>query len=242
MIEFEIITLFPEMFAAFLAGSLLGKAVDAGTVRVFFTSPRDFATDRHRTVDDVPYGGGVGMVMKAEPLARAIQAAEAARGRAHRVLLAPVGQPLDQATVRALSAQPRVLLLCGRYEGIDERVRTHLCDQTISIGDFVLSGGEPAAMVVIDAVARLLPGVLGKAASTVEESFSEPLLEYPQYTRPAEWEGEAVPDVLKSGHHEHIRRWRRREQLLRTRALRPDLFARHVLTDEDRRLLGGEEP
>ncbi len=242
MIEFEIVTLFPEMFTAFLAGSLLGKAVDAGTVRVFFTSPRDFATDRHRTVDDVPYGGGVGMVMKPEPLARAIEAAEAARGRAHRVLLSPAGRPLDQEAVQALSARPRVLLLCGRYEGIDERVRTRLCDQAISIGDYVLSGGEPAAMVIIDAVARLLPGVLGKAASTVEESFSEPLLEYPQFTRPPEWAGEAVPEILLSGHHERIRRWRRREQLLRTRALRPDLFAKHELTAEDRRLLESEEP
>ena len=242
MIEFEILTLFPEMFTSFLAGSLLGKAVDAGTVRVFFTSPRDFATDRHRTVDDVPFGGGVGMVMKAEPLARAIEAAEASRGRAHRVLLAPAGRPLDQPTVRALAERPRVLLVCGRYEGIDERVRTQLCDEALSIGDYVLSGGEPAAMVIIDAVARLLPGVLGKAASTVEESFSEPLLEYPQYTRPPEGGGEAVPEVLLSGHHARIRRWRRRAQLVRTRELRPDLLARHVLTDEDRRLLEGEEP
>jgi tRNA (guanine37-N1)-methyltransferase len=239
--ELEVITLFPEMFASFLDGSLLGKARAAGIVTVGFTSPRDYAPGKYRQVDDAPYGGGVGMVMKPEPLVDAIEAATRTRGAAHRVLLTPQGAPLRQALVRDLAARPRLLLVCGRYEGVDERVRGHV-DEEIAVGDFVLSGGEVAAMVLIEAVTRLVPGVLGKEESAVDESFSAGALEYPQYTRPPEFRGAAVPEALISGNHERIRRWRRREALLRTRARRPDLFAALELSAEDRRLLEGEEP
>jgi tRNA (guanine37-N1)-methyltransferase len=239
--EFEVVTLFPEMFASFLDGSLLGKARAAGTIRVHFTSPRDFAPGTYRQVDDTPYGGGVGMVMKPEPLVAAIESAEAARGPAHRVLLTPQGTPLRQELVRALATRPRLLLVCGRYEGVDERVRAHVHEE-IAVGDFVLSGGEVAAMVLVEAVTRLHPGVLGKEESTADESFSAGTLEYPQYTRPPEFRGAVVPEVLVSGNHERIRRWRRREALRRTRARRPDLFAVLELSAEDRRLIEGEEP
>jgi tRNA (guanine37-N1)-methyltransferase len=239
--EFEVITLFPEMFDSFLAGSLLGKARAAGTVSVHLASPRDFAPGSYRQTDDSPYGGGVGMVMKPEPLCAAIDAVVAARGPAHRLLLTPAGVPLTQAHVQDLATRSRVLLVCGRYEGVDERVRAHV-DEEVSVGDFVLSGGEVAAMAVIEAVSRLCPGVLGKEESVAEESFADGLLEYPQYTRPPEFAGLAVPPVLVSGNHERIRRWRRREALRRTRARRPDLFARCTLTEEDRRLLEGDEP
>jgi tRNA (guanine37-N1)-methyltransferase len=224
MIHFEVITIFPEMFASFLEGSLLGKAIAAGLVTVSFTDPRDFAHDKHRSVDDAPYGGGVGMVMKAPPLVEAIEAAIAARGPAHRVLLTPAGRPFTQAVAAELAARPRVILVCGRYEGIDDRVRALAIDEELSLGDFVLSGGEPAAMTIIDAVARLIPGVLGDLASTEEESFGpEGLLEHPQYTRPPEYRGLSVPEVLLSGDHAKIRRWRRAEAEARTRARRPDL-------------------
>jgi len=239
--ELEVITLFPEMFASFLEGSLLGKACAAGTIRVHFTNPRDHAAGKYRQTDDTPYGGGVGMVMKPEPLVAAMEAVAQARGPAHRVLLTPQGAPLTQARVRALAARPRVLLCCGRYEGIDERVHA-FCDEEIALGDYVLSGGEVAAMVVIEAVTRLCPGVLGKEESAVDESFTAGLLEYPQYTRPAEFRGAAVPEVLVSGNHERIRRWRRLQALLRTRARRPELFAALELSAKDLRLLDGEEP
>ena len=169
MIAFEVLTLFPEILAGFLEASLLGKARERGLVEVHLTDPRSLTADRHRTVDDTPYGGGVGMVMKAEPLVLAIEAVEAARGATHRLLLSPQGMPLCQRRVRALAAQPRILLICGRYEGIDERVRACFVDQEVSVGDFVLAGGEVAAMALIEAVARLVPGVVGKQASTVEE-------------------------------------------------------------------------
>jgi tRNA (guanine37-N1)-methyltransferase len=239
--EFEVVTLFPEIFASFLDGSLLGKARAAGTIRVHFTSPRDHAAGKYRQTDDTPYGGGVGMVMKPEPLVAAVEAAVAARGPAHRVLMTPQGAPLTQERVQALAARPRILVACGRYEGVDERVRAHF-DEELALGDYVLSGGEVAAMVLIEATTRLCPGVLGKEESAVEESFSAGLLEYPQYTRPPEFRGVAVPEVLLSGNHERIRRWRRLQALLRTRDRRPDLFAALALTPEDRRLLDGEEP
>jgi tRNA (guanine37-N1)-methyltransferase len=239
--ELEVVTLFPEMFGSFLAGSLLGRACEAGTVRVSFTSPRDHAAGKYRQTDDTPYGGGVGMVMKPEPLVAAIEAALAARGPAHRILLAPQGAPLTQAKVRELARRPRLLLVCGRYEGVDDRVRAHV-DEEVSLGDFVLSGGEVAAMALIEAVTRLVPGVLGKEESAAEESFSDGLLEYPQFTRPPEFRGVAVPAVLVGGNHERIRRWRRRESLVRTRAQRPDLFARLTLSPEDRKLIEGDEP
>lgn len=224
--EFEVVTIFPEMFASFVDASLLGKAVRAGVVKVVFTDPRDFTTDKHRSVDDAPYGGGVGMVMKAEPLVAAIEHAVATRGPAHRILLTPAGRPLDQPRVRELARLGRILLVCGRYEGVDERVRELAIDEELSIGDFVLTGGEVAAMAIIDAVSRYVPGVLGEARSTDEESFSAGLLEYPQYTRPPELRGRHVPEVLLSGDHERIRRWRREQAEARTRERRPDLWAR----------------
>jgi tRNA (guanine37-N1)-methyltransferase len=228
MIEIEVVTILPELFDSFLGAGLLGKAVQSGLVRVHFTNPRDFTTDRHRSVDDAPYGGGVGMVMMAPPLIAAIEAATSARGSAQRILLTPTGAPLTQARVRELARLPRLLLVCGRYEGIDERVRELAIDEEISLGDFVLTGGEPATMAIIDAVARYVPGVLGDATSADDESFSDGLLEYPQYTRPADVRGVPVPEVLLGGHHDKIRAWRKAEAEVRTRARRPDLWARHV--------------
>jgi tRNA (guanine37-N1)-methyltransferase len=237
----EVVTLFPEMFDSVLKASLLGKAIGDGTVAVHLTNPRDFTVDKHRSVDDTPYGGGAGMVMRPDPLVAAVEHVVAARGPAHKIALCPTGAPLTQATVNRLAALPRLLLLCGRYEGFDERVRAFV-DEEVSLGDFVLTGGELAAMAVVDAVARRLPGVLGNAESPVDESHEAGLLEYPQYTRPPSFRGAAVPEVLLSGNHARIRRWRRLQSLVRTRDRRPDLFARLTLTDEDRALLDGEEP
>ncbi len=223
LLTFEVITIFPDMFRSFLGAGVLGKAVLTGLIAVQFTDPRDFTKDRHRSVDDAPYGGGVGMVMKVEPLLSAIESVLGERGPAHRILLTPVGAPLSQPRVRELSTLSRILLLCGRYEGVDERVRELAIDEELSIGDFVLSGGEVAAMAVIDAVSRHVPGVLGESESTVEESFSDGALEYPHYTRPAEFRGLTVPEVLLSGNHEKIRVWRAQESERRTRKRRPDL-------------------
>jgi tRNA (guanine37-N1)-methyltransferase len=214
--HFEIVTLFPELFESVLRASLLGRAIAAGLVRVDFTSPRDFAPGKHRQVDDTPYGGGPGMVMKPEPLVAAIEAASVARGPAHKILLTPQGAVLDQAAVRRLATHPRLLLLCGRYEGVDERVRAYV-DEELSIGDYVLTGGELPAAVLIDAVSRFVPGVLGDAASLAEESFSqEGVLEYPHYTRPLEFRGAVVPEILTSGDHEKIRQWRAAQSRQRT--------------------------
>lgn len=240
-VEFEVVTLFPELFASALSASLLGRAITKGAVVIHFTDPRDFTTDRHRSVDDTPYGGGAGMVLRPEPLVSAIEAIGELRGPCHRIALCPTGAPLTQATVRRLSAQPRLLLLCGRYEGFDERVRGFV-DEEISLGDFVLTGGELPALVLIDAIARRLPGVLGNVDSAIDESHEAGVLEYPHYTRPPTFRELAVPEVLISGNHQKIRRWRRREALRRTQARRPDLFAQLKLSDEDRALLAGEEP
>lgn len=232
----DVVSIFPEVFAPVLGVGMTGRALSRGLLQLNLTDPREFTTDRHRTVDDTPYGGGSGMVMLPEPLVRALGAIETSRGRGHRILLSPSGSLLDQRAVRRLAALPHLVLVCGRYEGIDERVN-HYVDEVISIGDYVLSGGELGALIIIDAVARLLPGVLHNQASTEEESFEEGLLEYPQYTRPAVFEGQAVPEILLSGNHAHIRRWRRTQSLLRTRARRPDLFERAQLTAADERLL-----
>jgi tRNA (guanine37-N1)-methyltransferase len=236
-ITFELVTLFPEIFDGILGASLLGKAITGGLLAAHRTSPRDFAPGKHRQVDDTPYGGGPGMIMRVEPIAAAIEAIEQARGPSHRVLLTPAGRPFDQARARELARLPRLTLVCGRYEGLDERVGAHLCHEQLSVGDFVLAGGELAAAIVIEAVARLVPGVLGCGLSPEDESFSQGRLEYPQWTRPPAWNGHVVPEILSSGNHAQVERWRRREALRRTLERRPDLLEKHPLTPEERALL-----
>lgn len=233
--RFEVITIFPELFASFLQKGLVAKAHENGVIRVECTNIRDFTKNKHKSVDDAPYGGGSGMVMMPGPILEALESRETT-GRLHRVLLTPQGKPFDQATARRLATYPGIALICGRYEGVDERVREAV-DEQISLGDFVMTGGEVAAMAVIEATARLLPGVLGNMESTNEESHSHGMLEYPQYTRPPEFRGQQVPDVLLSGDHGAVARYRRKEVLRRTRAQRPDLFAQATLNAEDRTLI-----
>ncbi len=220
----DIVSIFPELIAGAFEASIIRRARDSGVVELQLHDLREFTTDRHRTVDDAPYGGGPGMVMRPEPWFRAIEQVQEQAPVGRVILLTPQGRRLDQATVRRLAGEERLILLCARYEGIDERVREHLADEEISIGDYVLSGGEPAAVVLVDALVRLQPGALGSAQSPIEESFSESLLEYPHYTRPAEYCGWRVPDVLLSGDHGAIARWRREQQIERTRERRPDLL------------------
>ncbi len=234
--HFHVITIFPEFFTSPLSVSLLHKAQEKGVVSCTIDNLRDYAVGKHRSTDDTPYGGGPGMVMKPEPVVKALE--EVCRSLFHpwRILLSPQGIPLTQAKVVELAARETLVLVCGRYEGIDERIHTFV-DEEISIGDYLLSGGETAALVVIDAVARLVPGVVGRQESTVHESFSDGLLEYPQYTRPEEFQGLRVPEVLLSGNHAEIARWRRRQSLLRTRARRPDLLDRATLSAEEKQWL-----
>ncbi len=230
-----VLTLLPEVFPGPLGLSLAGRALAAGIWRLETVDIRDFARDKHRIVDDAPFGGGPGMVMRADVLAAAIDAtcAEAVGGAAVPVLcLSPRGEPLTQARVAELAAGSGAILVCGRFEGIDQRVLEGRAVEEVSIGDFVLSGGEPAALSLIDAVVRLLPGVIGDPAALEEESFSRGLLEYPQYTRPQLWEGRAVPEVLLSGHHERIRNWRSCQSEELTKARRPDLWGRYVADQE----------
>jgi tRNA (guanine37-N1)-methyltransferase len=236
-LAFELVTLFPELFESFLRTSLLGKAITAGVIAVHGTNPRDFAPGRHRQVDDSPYGGGPGMVLRPDPVAAAIDDAEARRGRALRVVLSPSGRLFDQRMAIELSNQRRVMLICGRYEGMDERIPELYADHVLSIGDYVLAGGEVAAEVVMEATARLVPGVLGCGESTVVESFASGRLEHPQWTRPPSFRGKEVPPVLLSGDHQGIARWRLGEALRRTAERRPDLLSRHPLTDAERELL-----
>lgn len=223
--RFDLITLFEPLCEPYLTGSILGRARKNGLIDVAYTDPRTFTDDAHRTVDDAPFGGGAGMVMLPEPLFRAIDHVRTTRAPARVVLLGPSGRPFDQAIAREYLALGSLCLVCGRYEGIDQRIADHVVDEELSLGDFVLTGGELAAMAVVDAVARLLPGVLGHAESAISESFSdEHLLEYPQYTRPRVWRGHEVPDVLVSGNHARIEAWRRAQRLERTARLRPDLL------------------
>jgi tRNA (guanine37-N1)-methyltransferase len=228
----DVVTIFPEFFDSPLHTGLLGRAGERGLVRVRRHDLRAWASDRHRSVDDAPFGGGAGMVMLPGPWFEALDAL-LAEGPAHIVLLAPDGRRFDHATAARLAREPRLVLCCGRYEGIDERVRSRV-DEVLSIGDFVLAGGETAALVVLDAVARLVPGVMGNAASAADESFAEGLLEYPQYTRPAVYRGLEVPAVLRSGDHGAIARWRRAQAVERTRRLRPDLLGRADPADRRR--------
>jgi tRNA (guanine37-N1)-methyltransferase len=223
-----VLTIFPEMFPGPLAYSLAGKALESGIWSLETVDIRAFARDKHRSVDDTPFGGGPGMVMRPDVVDAAIGATLARGGAEPVIYLSPRGRLLTQAVVRELAARPGVTLLCGRYEGVDERVLEARRVEEISLGDFVLSGGEPAAIALIDAVVRLLPGVLGAPATLEEESFERGLLEYPHYTRPAVWQGRAVPEVLLSGHHERVRAWRLRQAEEVTKARRPDLWARYV--------------
>jgi tRNA (guanine37-N1)-methyltransferase len=217
--------------------SILGRGLSAGVADVQLHNIRDYATDKHQVVDDYAYGGGPGMLMKPEPLAAAIEAVRGLAAPAGRtVLFTPQGRPLGQALVDELAQEARLVLVCGHYEGVDERIRQHFVDDEVSIGDYVLSGGELPALVLIDAVVRRLPGTLGSADSLLEESHSDGLLEYPQYTRPAVFREWAVPDILLSGHHGEIARWRRRQRIIRTALRRPDLLANACLTEDERRL------
>lgn len=233
-----VVTLFPEMFTALTGHGVTGRAVKRGQLTVEYSNPRDHAHDRHRTVDDRPFGGGPGMLMKVEPLLEAIAAIRAKAPSPPRVIyLSPQGQPLTQKRVVELAQLDSLILLCGRYEGIDERIVEMCVDEEISIGDYVLSGGELGAMVLLDAVTRLIPGVLGHADSAVEDSFSEGWLDCPHYTRPEEFAGQRVPEVLLSGNHELIRRWRLKQSLGRTWLRRPELLEGLTLSKEQQQLL-----
>ncbi len=234
----DILTLFPEMFQGPFDSSIIKRAREQGLVSIKLWDIRDYSHDKHCTVDDYPYGGGAGMILKPEPVFEAAEAASTSgEGKPHIVLLTPSGRLFTQKVAGELSRLERVMLICGHYEGVDERVSEHLVDDEISIGDYVLSGGELAAMVIADAVVRLLPGVLGSPASLLYDSHSEGLLEYPQYTRPAEYRGWQVPDVLLSGNHAEITRWRREQSILRTLKRRPELLAKANLSLEERYLI-----
>ncbi len=238
MIRFDCVTLFPEMFAALTDWGVTRRALEQALWSLALWNPRDFTTDNYRTVDDRPYGGGPGMVMLAEPLEKAIAAAKAAaQGEAKVIHLSPQGAVMDHKKVMALAEESRLVLLCGRYEGVDERLIRRAVDEELSIGDYVLSGGELAAMVLMDAVVRQLPGALGDGASAAQDSFVNGLLEAPQYTRPEAYEGKAVPPVLLSGHHAQIERWRLKQSLGRTWLRRPELLERRGLSEAERALL-----
>jgi tRNA (guanine37-N1)-methyltransferase len=234
--RFDVLTLFPGMLASPFAESILGKAVDKKLIDIRAHNLRDWAEGRHLTTDDTPYGGGDGMVMKVDPVARALQDLRRQAPGSAVLLMTPQGRRFDQRAAAELAQLPGLIFVCGRYEGIDERIRG-LVDAEYSLGDFVLTGGELPAMTIIDAVARLIPGVLGASGSAVHDSFADGLLEYPQYTRPAEFQGEKVPAVLLSGNHAAIARWRRKQQLQRTLERRPDLLETVELTASDRMLL-----
>lgn len=236
--KITILTLFPEMFEGPFGASIIKRAIDKKLLDVNLVNIRDYSRSKHRTVDDTPYGGGAGMVMGPEPIFEALDVLRAQQNSKGRIiLLGPAGQPLNQQMVQDLAAEKELIFICGHYEGIDDRVGESLATDEISIGDYVLTGGELPAMVIVDAVARLIPGVLGESASAEEESFGDGLLEYPHYTRPREYRGHGVPEILLSGHHEAIRRWRRRQSLLRTLGVRPELLAAAQLSSEDRQIL-----
>ncbi len=242
MLRFDVLTLFPDMFAPVLSHSMLKRGQDKGLLTVKVHNLRDFTVDRHKVVDDMPYGGGAGMVMKAQPIFLAVAAireqAQACGEDIRMIFPTPHGRPFTQDYAQQLAGEHRrIVILCGHYEGVDERVRTALVPEEVSLGDYVLTGGELPALVLIDAAARLVPGVLGDPSSVLEESFSDSLLEYPQYTRPAEIGGISVPDVLLSGHHEAIRLWRRKQALRSTYVRRPDLLQGRMFTREDQQLL-----
>jgi len=239
--QIDVFTLFPELFPAYLEASILGRAQQAGLLTVGVHNIRDYATDKHQVTDDTPFGGGGGMVMKPEPIFAAVESVLGKPSAAPVVLLSPQGRVFTQAVAQELARPARLALICGRYEGVDERVRQHLATDEISIGDFVLTGGELPALMLIDAVARNLSGVLGQADGALTDSHAAGLLEGPHYTRPAEFRGWGVPESLLSGDHARIARWRRQQALRRTSERRPDLLAKADLTDEDRKLLESSE-
>ena len=241
--QFDVLTIFPGMFEGFLTESMIGRAVQRSLFSVNVHNIRDYATDKHHMTDDTPYGGGGGMVMKPEPIFAAVAAVrltDAARPP-RIVLMTPQGRLFSHALARELSEETQVVIICGRYEGIDERVREHLVTDEVSIGDYVITGGELAAAIVVDAVGRMIPGALGDPAATFKDSHADGLLEYPQYTRPAEFCGWRVPEILVSGDHAKVDRWRREQALLRTRQRRPELLAKVELTSADLRFLASLE-
>ncbi len=236
--KIDVVTIFPRMIESALAEGVVGRAIAGGVLDVRVHDLRDYATDRHRVVDDVPFGGGPGMVLKPEPLFAAVEGIRARRGAPRSVILtSPDGERFTHATAARLRALDHIVILCGRYEGVDERVRTGLATETLSIGDYVLSGGELAALVIADSVGRLVPGVVGDEASVARDTFARGLLDYPQYTRPADFQGMRVPPVLLSGHHGEIERWRRREALARTLVQRPEMLELASLDATDQALL-----
>jgi len=237
--KIDMLTLFPGMFSGPFDSSIIKRARDNGLLEISFTDIRDFSGNKHHTVDDTPYGGGAGMVMQAPPIIRALEQVRSRRGGAltRVILMCPTGLTFDQHWARDLAREEHLVIICGHYEGIDERVRELAVTDELSIGDYVLTGGELPAMVVVDAVARMIPGVLGEQASALEDSFYQGLLEYPQYTRPRDFGDLSVPEILMSGHHEKIRRWRRRQALLKTLERRPDLLREEVLSCEDQEIL-----
>lgn len=235
--KFDILTLFPGMFSGPFDESIIKRAKEKQLIDISLHNIRDWATDRHQTADDAPYGGGAGMVMKAEPLAACITNVKAQNPASTVMLTSPHGRRLTHGVARELAEKPGLIIVCGRYEGVDERIRLIFIEDDISLGDFVLSGGEIAAMAIVDSVTRLIPGVLGSNESAESDSFGDGLLEHPHYTRPPEFNGLTVPETLLSGHHEQIRKWRRKESLRKTRALRPDLLSKASLTQEDRIIL-----
>ena len=237
MIRFDVLSIFPEMLISPLSFSLLKKAQEKGLLSINLHDIRNWAEDKHKMTDDAPYGGGCGMVMKVEPVEKALAAVKISTEDSLVVLMTPQGETLNQTIAAELAGKKQVVIICGRYEGVDERIRKHLADREISIGDYILTGGELSALVLIDAVSRLVPGVLGNEESTVSESFSRGLLEYPQYTRPAEYKGWKVPDVLVSGNHAEIELWRKNESLQRTYKRRPDLLAKINLSCEEKKNL-----
>ena len=237
----DILTIFPEMFESVLTSSILGRAREQGLIEINCVDIRPFSALKHKNTDDYPFGGGAGMVMLCQPIADAMASVTSDGAPARRIYMGPRGRTLSTALARELAREEHLVLLCGHYEGVDQRVLDACIDEEISIGDYILTGGELAAMVLTDCVSRFIPGVLGSEESAEEESFSDGLLEYPQYTRPREWKGMEVPEVLLSGDHARIRAWRRKESLLATRAHRPDLLERASLTEKEKRMLEERE-
>ena len=237
MVIFDILSVFPEMFQSTLGSSLIKRSIENGLIEVNLHNIRDYTRDKHKTTDDAPYGGGAGMVMKVEPVASALKAIVPAGDKTLIILLSPQGETFKQKIAEELSQYSKIVLICGHYEGMDERISEHLIDREISIGDYVLSGGELPAMIVVDAVSRLVPGFVGNSESVLYDSFSTGLLEGPHYTRPRECEGWKVPEVLLSGHQKKIDEWRRRESLKRTLKRRPDMLKQADLTEEDKRMI-----